>query len=69
MKSLLFSRPTETFRKPIILFVFQCMTITMLFAQAPSKAMPLENHQTSAPGLLGNEGFKTKADAEKIALL
>jgi hypothetical protein len=26
-------------------------------------------HQTSAPGLPGNEGFKTKADAEKVALL
>ncbi len=26
-------------------------------------------HQTSAPGLPGNEGFKTKADAEKVAKL
>ena len=26
-------------------------------------------HQTSIPALPGNEGFKTKADAEKVALL
>ena len=26
-------------------------------------------HQTSAPGLPGNKGFKTKADAEKVAKL
>ncbi len=26
-------------------------------------------HQTSVPGLPGNEGFKTKEDAEKVALL
>lgn len=26
-------------------------------------------HQPSAPGLLGNEGFRTKADAEKVARL
>ena len=26
-------------------------------------------HQTSAPALPGNEGFKTKKDASKIALL
>ena len=26
-------------------------------------------HQTSAPGLPGNEGFKTKTDAEKVAQL
>jgi hypothetical protein len=26
-------------------------------------------HQPSAPGLPGNEGFKTKADAEKVAKL
>ena len=26
-------------------------------------------HQTSAPGLPGNEGFKTKADASKVAAL
>ena len=26
-------------------------------------------HQTSAPALPGNEGFKTKEDATKIALL
>lgn len=26
-------------------------------------------HQPSAPGLPGNEGFKTKADAEKVARL
>jgi len=26
-------------------------------------------HQSSAPGLPGNEGFKTKADAEKVAKL
>jgi hypothetical protein len=26
-------------------------------------------HQTSAPGLPGNEGFKAKADAEKVAQL
>ena len=26
-------------------------------------------HQTSAPGLPGNQGFKTKADAEKVAQL
>ena len=26
-------------------------------------------HQTSAPALPGNKGFKTKADATKVALL
>lgn len=26
-------------------------------------------HQSSAPGLPGNQGFKTKADAEKVAKL
>jgi hypothetical protein len=26
-------------------------------------------HQTSAPGLPGNKGFRTKADAEKVAKL
>jgi len=26
-------------------------------------------HQTSAPALSGNEGFKTKKDAAKVALL
>ena len=26
-------------------------------------------HQTSIPALPGDEGFKTKADAEKVALL
>ena len=26
-------------------------------------------HQTSKPGLPGNEGFKTKSDAKKVALL
>ena len=26
-------------------------------------------HQTSIPAMPGNEGFKTKADAEKVALL
>ena len=26
-------------------------------------------HQSSAPGLPGNQGFKTKADAEKVAQL
>lgn len=26
-------------------------------------------HQTSIPGLAGNEGFKTKSDAEKVARL
>jgi hypothetical protein len=86
-----------------------CMSMTMLFAQAPSvPAQPdssaakfpaasayvktkltykiidtpkqtygydvfadgrLMIHQTSAPALPGNEGFKTKEDATKVALL
>jgi len=86
-----------------------CLSMTMLFAQAPSApAQPdssaakfpaasayantkltykvidapkhtygydvfgdgrLMIHQTSAPALPGNEGFKTKEDATKIALL
>ena len=91
------------------LIPFCCLSMTMLFAQAPSApAQPdgsaakfpeasayantkltykiidapkhtygydvfadgrLMIHQSSAPGLPGNEGFKTKADAEKVALL
>ena len=82
-----------------------CMSITVLFAQAPSVPAPPGNsaatppdaratltykiidapehtygydvfgdrrlmiHQTSVPGLPGNEGFKTKDDATKVALL
>ncbi len=91
------------------LILFCCMSITMLFAQAPSApAQPdssaakfpaasayantkltykiidapkhtycydvfadgrLMIHQTSAPALPSNEGFKTKEDATKVALL
>ena len=91
------------------LIFFQCMTITMLFAQAPSTpTQPYSSaakfpgasayasadltyqiihasnntfgydvcaqdrliiHQSSIPALPGNEGFKTKDDAEKVALL
>ena len=91
------------------LIVFCCMSMTMLFAQAPSapaqpdgsaaklpEASAYANtkltykvidaarhtycydvfadgrimiHQTSVPALPGNEGFKTKKDAAKVALL
>ncbi|MEO5674559.1 MAG: DUF4907 domain-containing protein [Chitinophagales bacterium] len=91
------------------LFLFQCITITMLFAQTPSTPTQADNsatqfpvaganantnltykiidapngtfsydvyaegrlmiHQTSVPGLPGNEGFKTKEDASKVAML
>ena len=91
------------------LILFCCMSITMLFAQAPSApAQPdrraakfpeasayantkltykiidapkhtycydvfgdgrLMIHQPSAPALPSNEGFKTKEDATKVALL
>jgi hypothetical protein len=86
-----------------------CMSMTMLFAQAPSAPAQSESstakfhqtsahantkltykvidapkqtygydvfadgrlmiHQTSAPALPGNQGFKTKEDATKVALL
>ena len=104
-----FSRKTQTRMKPAILIFFQCLTITLLFAQTPStptqpdssaakfpeasaytntsltyKIIDAPNntfcydvfadgrlmiHQTSAPGLPGNEGLKTKEDAEKVAQL
>jgi hypothetical protein len=91
------------------LILFSCMSMTMLFAQAPSAPVQSDNsaakfpaasayantnltykviaapkqtygydvfadgrlmlHQTSAPALPGNEGFKTKKDATKVALL
>ena len=94
---------------PVTLILFCCMSITMLFAQAPSAPAQPESsaakfpeasayantkltykiieapqhtygydvfadgrlmiHQTSAPALPGNEGFKTKEDATKVALL
>jgi hypothetical protein len=98
---------TQTPMKLAALIIFQFITITMLFAQAPLKQTQPENsdvhfpeasaytnanltyniidapnntycydvyaegrlmiHQTSAPGLPGNEGFKTKDDAAKVA--
>ncbi len=97
----------QTTIKLAALLLFQFITITMLFAQAPLKQTQPENsdvqfpeasaytnanltyniidapnntysydvyaegrlmiHQTSAPGLPGNEGFKTKDDAAKVA--
>lgn len=100
---------TQTRMKLAALIIFQCTTLTMLFAQAPATSAQTNNnaakfpeasayantnltykiidapnntfcydvfadgklmiHQTSVPGLPGNEGFKTKADAEKVAQL
>src|SRR5438093_13144845 len=100
---------TQTKIKLAALILIQCLTITMLFAQAPltrtqpdsSAAKFLETscytnakptykiidapnntfcydvyvdgrlmiHQSSAPGLPGNEGFKTKADAIRVVQL
>ncbi len=100
---------TQTLRKLAVLFFIYGITITLLFAQAPSGLVQPDNsaaqfpeasaysnanltckiidaanktfgydvyaekrlmiHQPSRPGLPGNEGFKTKADAEKVALL
>jgi hypothetical protein len=100
---------TRTRVKVATLILFQCLTVTILFAQTPSaptqpdssaakfpqasayantnltyKIIDAPNHtfcydvfadgrlmihQTSAPGLPGNEGFKTKKDAEKVAQL
>jgi len=91
------------------LVLFQCLTITMLFAQSQSTPMQVDSsaakfpevnayantkltykiidapnhtfcydvyadgklmiHQTSIPAMPGNEGFKTKAEAEKVAKL
>jgi len=99
----------ETVRSLAALILSCCMSMTMLFAQAPSApAQPdgsaakfpaasayantkltykiidtpkhtygydvfadgrLMIHQTSAPALPGNEGFKTREDATKVALL
>jgi len=99
----------ETVKSLAALILFSCMSMTMLFAQAPSApAQPdgsaakfpaasayantkltykiidtpkhtygydvfadgrLMIHQTSAPALPGNEGFKTREDATKVALL
>ena len=99
----------ETVKSLAALTLFCCMSMTMLFAQAPSapeqpdssaakfpEASAYANtkltykvidapkqtygydvfadgklmiHQTSAPALPGSEGFKTKEDANKIALL
>ena len=99
----------ETVKSLAALILFCCMSMTMLFAQAPSApAQPdrsaakfpeastyantkltykiieapkhtygydvfangrLMIHQPCAPALPGNEGFKTKADATKVALL
>jgi hypothetical protein len=96
---------TQT-QKLASLFLLQCFTVTLLFAQAPAAAQPdnrtaqfptssayansnltykiidapnntycydvyaegrLMIHQSSAPGLPGNEGFKTQEDAAKVA--
>ena len=99
----------ETVKSFAALILSCCMSMTMLFAQAPSapaqkdssaanfpKASAYANtkltykiidapkhtycydvfadgrlmiHQPSAPALPGNEGFRTKADATKVALL
>ena len=99
----------ETVKSLTALILFCCMSMTMLFAQAPAgpgrpdssvakspKASTYANtkltyklidapkhtygydvfadgrlmiHQTSAPALPSNEGFKTKEDATKVALL
>ena len=99
----------ETAKSLAALILSCCMSMTMLFAQAPSApAQPdssaanfpatsayantkltykvidapkhtygydvfadgrLMIHQTSAPALPGSEGFKTKEDATKVALL
>ena len=99
----------ETVKSLAALILFCCMSMNMLFAQAPSApAQPdrsaakfpaasayantkltykiidapkhtygydvfadgrLMIHQTSVPALPGNEGFKTKEDATKVALL
>ncbi len=99
----------KTVKSLSALILFCCMSITMLFAQAPSalvqpdgtaakfpKASAYANtkltykiidapkhtycydvfadgrlmlHQTSVPALPSNEGFKTKEDATKVALL
>ena len=91
----------ETVKSFAALILFCCLSMNMLFAQAPSgPKLPAASayantkltykvidapkhtygydvfgdgrlmiHQTSAPALPGNEGFKTKEDATKIALL
>jgi hypothetical protein len=99
----------ETVRSFAALILFCCVSMTMLFAQAPSAPVHLDSsaakfpaasayantkltykiidapkhtygydvfadgglmiHQPSAPALPGNEGFKTKKDAVKVALL
>jgi hypothetical protein len=99
----------ETVKSLAALILFCCMSMTLLFAQAPSApAQPdgsaakfpeasayantkltykiidapkhtygydvfgdgrLMIHQTSVPALPSNEGFKTKEDATKVALL
>ena len=99
----------ETVKSFAALILFCCVSITMLFAQAPSAPAQsvssaakfpaasayantkltykiidaskhtygydvladgqLAIHQTSVPALPGNEGFKTKEDATKVALL
>jgi Domain of unknown function (DUF4907) len=100
---------TETVKSFTALIFSCCLSMTMLFAQAPSaraqpdssaakfpaanayaktklsyKVIDVPKHtygydvladgrlmirQTSAPALPGNEGFKTKEDASKVALL
>src|SRR6266568_8889169 len=99
----------ETVRSLAALILSCCMSMTMLFAQAPSAPAQKDSsaakfpeasayantkltykiidtpkhtygydvfadgrlmiHQTSAPALPSNEGFKTKEDAAKVALL
>ena len=99
----------ETVKSFAALILFCCMSMTMLFAQAPSApAQPVSSaakfpeagadantkltykiidapkhtycydvfadgrlmiHQPSVPALPSNEGFKTKEDATKVALL
>jgi hypothetical protein len=99
----------ESVKSFAALILFCCMSVTMLFAQAPSAPVQPDGsaakfpeasayantkltykiidapkhtysydvfadgrlmiHQPSAPALPGNEGFKTKEDATKVALL
>ena len=100
---------TETVKSFAALILPCCMSMTMLFAQAPSAPAQSDSsaakfpaasayantkltykvidapkhtygydvfadgrlmiHQSTAPALPGNEGFKTKEDAAKVALL
>ena len=99
----------ETVKSSAALILFCCMSMSKLFAQAPSAPVQPDSsaakfpearayanakliykiidapkqtygydvfadgrlmiHQPSVPGLPGNEGFKTKEDASKVAAL